>query len=38
MGTTEILARHIVETTYDSLTPEVVRAAKDVIEVMGRPA
>jgi len=31
MGTTEILARHIVETTYDSLPAEVVRAAKDVI-------
>jgi aconitate decarboxylase len=31
MGTTEILARHIVETTYDTLTPEVVRAAKGVI-------
>src|SRR5262245_31391862 len=31
MGTTEILARHIVETTYDSLSPEVVRAAKHVI-------
>jgi aconitate decarboxylase len=31
VGTTEILARHIVETTYDSLPAEVVRAAKDVI-------
>lgn len=31
MGTTEVLARHIVETTYDSLPAEVVRAAKDVI-------
>jgi 2-methylcitrate dehydratase PrpD len=31
MGTTEILARHIVETTYESLPAEVVRAAKDVI-------
>ena len=31
MGTTEILARHIVETTYGSLPAEVVRAAKDVI-------
>jgi len=31
MGTTEILARHIVETTYDALPAEVVRAAKDVI-------
>ncbi len=31
MGTTEILARHIVETTYDSLPTEVVQAAKDVI-------
>src|SRR5262245_1134469 len=31
MGTTEILARCIVETTYESLPAEVVRAAKDVI-------
>lgn len=31
MGTTEILARHVVETTYDALPSEVVRAAKDVI-------
>jgi aconitate decarboxylase len=31
MGTTEVLAHHIVETTYDSLPAEVVRAAKDVI-------
>ena len=31
MGTTEILARHIVDTSYDTLPPEVVRAAKDVI-------
>ena len=31
MGTTEILARHVVETTYESLPAEVVRAAKDVI-------
>ncbi|MBI2205067.1 MAG: MmgE/PrpD family protein [Candidatus Rokubacteria bacterium] len=31
MGTTEILARHIVETTYDALPAGVVRAAKDVI-------
>ena len=30
MGTTEILARHVVETSYDSLPAEVVRAAKDV--------
>ncbi len=31
MGTTEILARHVVETTYESLPAEVGRAAKDVI-------
>ena len=34
MGTTEILARHVVETTYESLETlpaDVVRAAKDVI-------
>ena len=31
MGTTEVLARHIVLTTYDSLPAEVVRAAKDII-------
>ena len=31
MGTTEVLARRIVETTYASLPPDVVRAAKDVI-------
>ena len=31
MGTTEVLAHHIVETTYDSLPAEVVRAAKEII-------
>src|SRR5262249_36558960 len=31
MGTTEILARHIVETTYDALPADVVRAAKDIM-------
>ena len=31
MGTTEVLARHVVETTFEALPPEVVRAAKDVI-------
>ena len=31
MSTTEILARHIVETTYDGLPADVVRAAKDIM-------
>jgi len=31
MGTTEILARHIVETTHDALPADVVRAAKDIM-------
>src|SRR5215467_9344039 len=31
MGTTEILARHIVETTYGALPADVVRAAKDIM-------
>jgi hypothetical protein len=29
VGTTEILARHVVETTYESLPAEVVRTAKE---------
>src|SRR5215831_3011229 len=31
MGTTEILARYIAETTYDTLPADVVRAAKDIM-------
>lgn len=31
MGVTEVLARKVVETTYESLPPEVIQAAKEVL-------